>query len=88
MKESNWIFKYGSPPQCVNCKVFSRSSEATPYCPYCGSYMINYHKIVCKSWNYGECWGTREREECSCGGDQRKCDFYEDVRRRANGKTL
>jgi hypothetical protein len=26
------------------------------------------------------CWGTKECEECYCGGDRRKCDFYEDVR--------
>ena len=31
----------------------------------------------------GECWGTRECDECYCGGDRRKCDFYEDVRKEA-----
>lgn len=30
-----------------------------------------------------ECWGTRERDECSCGGDRTKCDFYPDVREKA-----
>ena len=30
-----------------------------------------------------ECWGTPERDYCSCGGDRRKCDFYEDVRKTA-----
>ena len=24
----------------------------------------------------GVCWGTRERDACSCGGDKSKCDFY------------
>ncbi len=24
----------------------------------------------------GICWGTREREECTCKGDKRKCNFY------------
>lgn len=33
-----------------------------------------------------ECWGTKEREACSCGGDRNKCDFYEDVRARAGGE--
>ena len=28
----------------------------------------------------GECWGTRERDECSCGGDTSKCDFYPEKR--------
>ena len=26
------------------------------------------------------CWGTKERDACSCGGDGTKCDFYESVR--------
>ena len=26
------------------------------------------------------CNGTRERDECSCGGDRTKCDFYPEVR--------
>ena len=32
---------------------------------------------VCK------CNGTRERDECSCGGDRTKCDFYPEVRKKA-----
>ena len=28
----------------------------------------------------GVCFGTKEREECSCGGDRTKCDFYPEVR--------
>lgn len=23
------------------------------------------------------CWGTKEKDICSCGGDKSKCDFYE-----------
>ena len=30
----------------------------------------------------GVCWGTREADECNCGGDMRKCDFYPDVRKK------
>jgi hypothetical protein len=26
------------------------------------------------------CWGTKEADECSCGGDKAKCDFYPDKR--------
>lgn len=29
------------------------------------------------------CNGTREQDECSCGGDETKCDFYPEVRERA-----
>lgn len=27
-----------------------------------------------------ECWGTLEGENCTCGGDESKCDFYEHKR--------
>lgn len=27
------------------------------------------------------CWGTKECEECSCGGDETKCTFYPEKRR-------
>lgn len=32
----------------------------------------------------GVCWGTKECEACSCGGDESKCDFYDHVRERAS----
>lgn len=35
----------------------------------------------------GVCWGTKEREACSCEGDEAKCDFYDYVRNRAK-KTI
>ena len=28
----------------------------------------------------GECWGTKERDECQCGGDPQCCDFYPEKR--------
>lgn len=34
----------------------------------------------------GVCWGTKECEACSCGGDESKCDFYEDKRKKATPK--
>jgi len=34
----------------------------------------------------GVCWGTKECEECSCGGDETKCDFYPEVRKRGRKK--
>ena len=45
--------------------------------------MMNYREQPCKCWHEGNiCWGTEEREACDCGGDMRKCDFYEEVRER------
>lgn len=35
----------------------------------------------------GVCWGTKECEACSCDGDESKCDFYEDKRKKATPKT-
>ena len=39
-------------------------------------------KCQCYRTEYGNnvCYGTKEKEVCSCGGDKRKCDFYEEVR--------
>jgi len=34
----------------------------------------------------GVCWGTKECEACSCGGDESKCDFYEDKRKKVTPK--
>ena len=28
----------------------------------------------------GICYGTKERDECTCNGDRSKCDFYPEVR--------
>lgn len=35
----------------------------------------------CSCWHCGTCWGTKEREECSCNGDEYKCDFYPEKRK-------
>lgn len=31
----------------------------------------------------GVCWGTKETDECNCGGDETQCDFYPEVRAKA-----
>lgn len=33
------------------------------------------------------CSGTKEQDECSCGGDKTKCDFYSEVREKANKES-
>lgn len=30
----------------------------------------------------GVCWGTKETDECNCGGDMTQCDFYPEVRKK------
>lgn len=43
-------------------------------------------KKPCDCYNpiYARCYGAKEFGECSCGGDESKCDFYEYKRRKAN----
>lgn len=38
-------------------------------------YIDKQSKEICE---YGKaiCYGTKEREECSCGSDKNKCNFY------------
>lgn len=40
-----------------------------------------WRQTVQPSYRY-QCWGTKECEECSCGGDQTKCDFYPEKRKK------
>lgn len=35
----------------------------------------------------GICNGTKEREECHCGGDRVKCDFYPEIKKAAKRET-
>ena len=46
--------------------------------------IIGWHTPVDpKTKMTSRCWGTRECEECSCGGDPTKCNFYPEVREKA-----
>ena len=38
----------------------------------------NHSKPITKL--VSECWGTKNREYCTCGGDESECDFYEHKR--------
>ena len=35
----------------------------------------------------GVCWGTKECEQCDCGGDRTKCDFYPEVRNKVQSES-
>lgn len=48
------------------------------YSPFCNQ---SYYQTV------GICYGTKEREECFCDGDETKCNFYPEVRERALRKN-
>ena len=38
---------------------------------------------LCNSYFAGECWGTKEKDACSCVGYKELCSIYPDVRERA-----
>jgi hypothetical protein len=49
--------------------------------------LCTYHPVTGQPFAHhiyvGVCWGTRERDECKCGGCEVKCDFYPEVRTKA-----
>ena len=46
-----------------------------------------YHPLTGRSIAHdievGVCWGTKECDQCNCGGDMSRCDFYPEVRKKA-----
>ena len=62
----------------------------------CNCYHIQSEKRYIYDRNTGEpmpyivdqgvCFGTKECDHCSCGGDMTKCDFYPEVRKKAEKK--
>ena len=52
---------------------YYRTREKFIYSPFDTTY----------STTVGVCFGTKECEECSCGGDRTKCNFYPEVREKA-----
>ena len=39
--------------------------------------------IDCLGKSFGRCLGTKEIETCDCGGDESKCDFYPERRKKS-----
>lgn len=75
--------------QCPRCKRIY--SPTYPWCIFCSSNdqsvivsdkttssVPTHLRCTCYHDEYGhaECWGTKEKEPCICGGDKNKCDFY------------
>ena len=64
----------------------------------CDSYHLQpktrytYHPLtgspIAHDIKVGVCWGTKECDECNCGGDMTQCDFYPYVRERANKEPV
>nr|DAK83711.1 MAG TPA: hypothetical protein [Caudoviricetes sp.] len=56
------------------CECY-HTRERTVYDPYTQS--LKFAEIE------GECWGTNERDICSCKGDECQCDFYPHIKQKA-----
>lgn len=48
----------------------------------------NYSLDCISTESYSVCFGTKECEKCSCGGDRTKCDFYPEVRLKAQKEAI
>lgn len=60
------------------CKSYHTRTKRMPlYNRYTGHRESSYEIEV------GVCWGTAECDECNCGGDRAKCDFYPEEREKA-----
>lgn len=49
--------------------------------------VIDYYSFLYDRRLTSICNGTKERDECRCGGDPAKCDFYPEVREKARRQT-
>lgn len=63
-------------PGCV-CPIcgFQDEKDAHPICD-CFRTVTSYSPSTRKNYNKYVCFGTKEIEECTCGGDESKCNFY------------
>ena len=76
-------YNWGLPERPSDCPL-------VPAPPHGGQVMACkcYHAERNFVGEIGVCWGTKEREACLCGGDESKCDFYEDKRKKATPKPI
>ena len=49
----------------------------------CDCYNVRIDRIYGNETKYGVCLGTKEVDRCNCGGDESKCDFYPEKRKKA-----
>lgn len=69
-------FKLVEDPENVRCDCYEVYKTCEPrYNTITGQ--IDHYVDV----EYGRCRGTRERDICTCGGNEKKCDFYEHKRK-------
>ena len=49
----------------------------------CNCYNVRIDRIYGNEMKYGVCLGTKEIDRCNCSGDESKCDFYPEKRKKA-----
>lgn len=57
--------------------------EEHPMSQY-GNFTSGYSRTTGLTTTIGYCNGTKERDVCNCKGDRCKCDFYPEIRAKAN----
>lgn len=70
----------------AKCKSYCEEKERHYYTDYERGYLDAQH-IPHEGFEYvtiSKCNGTKERDECDCGGDPLKCSFYPEERKQAN----
>ncbi len=51
---------------------------------FCRKECDSYRQYIdCSGKSFGRCLGTKEIEICNCGGDESKCDFYPERRKKS-----
>ena len=51
---------------------------------FCRKECDSYRRYIdCLGESFGRCLGTKEIEACDCGGDESKCDFYPERRKKS-----
>ena len=63
--------------KCCSCYHTETKTEYLYLCNITNRKYVTYRHTI------GKCWGTKECEECFCKGDRTKCDFYPDIRVKA-----
>ena len=71
MKEWHRNYRKKNDPRSYECDHYSTKT------------VREYSPIKCESTEkeVGVCYGTKEIERCSCGGNPKKCDFYANKRK-------
>ena len=82
-RTKNWYNYFGTPPKIYDDSGGIYQTEIIKWA-YVPDGFFNTELEPCQCYRpnmyldgYDHCFGTKEIDVCSCGGDKRKCDFYD-----------